>query len=211
MPKNIVDQSLVAHHNVETLFDGELRIISILFATIHNISQLYDKSNPQQVHDYINSYFSLMAKCIEEHKGIVDKFVGGSILAIFGAPISSIENQKNSVFCALSMMEQLETFNAENREKIGFEIKLGVGIHSGETVIGNIGSKQYITYTAIGDTVNTASRIVDLTKGIRNTVLITDSIYPLVQECVVTESIGETKVRGKENSINLYKVLKKRI
>lgn len=211
VPKNIVTEALVDNRSVSTLFEGERRIISVLFATIHNMDEFHEKRNPQQVHDYINGYFSLMADCIEEYKGTVDKFIGGSMLAIFGAPVSSIENQKNSVFCAISMVERVAKYNVENAGKIGCEIKLGIGIHSGEAVVGNIGSQQYITYTAIGDTVNTAARIVELTKENPSEILITDSVYQMVKDCVTTTLLGEKKMRGKENVTKLYHVINKNI
>ncbi len=209
VPNHIVNEALDSRQGIENIFDGELRIISVLFATIHNIDEFYKNRDPQKIHDYLNNYFALMADCIEEHKGVVDKFIGGSMLAIFGAPISSIENQKNSVFCALSMLEKIEKFNAQHVESIGCAANVGIGINSGEAVVGNIGSQQYITYTAIGDTVNIASRIVELTKDKPNTVLITNSVYRMVSNCIETEHLGQTKIRGKDEPIDLYRVIKK--
>lgn len=204
VPSKIVEESI--KEDPEHLFDGELRVISVLFATIEDINQFTEKHDSKQVLKYLNQYFSIMANCIAEHKGIVDKVVGGSILGIFGSPVSYLDNTKNAVFAGLSMLEELKKFNSDPENKINLDTKIGIGIHSGEAIVGNIGSQQYITYTAIGDTVNTASRIVELTKGMPNIMLVSEAIQKTVKNDVASELYGEKTIRGKEEPMNIYKI-----
>lgn len=211
VPKHVVDEALQNYKGVEGLFAGESRIVSVLFANINNIHKFYKISDPQSVYQYINVYFANIAEIIERHKGVIDKFINGSMMAIFGAPVSTVENQINSIYCALEIQEMVEKFNIDHANQIGCELEVGCGIHTGEAVVGNVGAKQFITYTAIGNTVNTAARIVELTKEHPGSIYISQDIFKLAEDFCKTKLIGETKIRGKENPLILYTVEGKKL
>ena len=209
IPQHVVNE--VLSKGSGSLFAGELRNICVLFTTINNINSLIKNTDPQKALNYFNQFFAIISKCIEEHKGIVDKFIGGKIIAIFGAPLSDINNQRNAAFCAFDMIEKLEKFNEKYSKEIGFDTKISIGINSGDTIVGNIGSQQYISYTAIGDTLNTASRLLDLAQeSSDNNILVTDIVNDSIKNDIVTECIGEKQIRGKEKPLMLYKVVSRK-
>ncbi len=208
VPADVVNQALAVGNDVTHLFDGELRDVTIFFSNIQNLDQFTKKKDPEMVFNYLNRYFAVVENCIEEHKGTVDKFIDGNILALFGAPIAYTNNQKNAAFCALRMMDEIQRFNEDNYEKSGFHLNLGITIHSGEAVVGNIGSDQYMSYTAIGDTVNTTARMLELTKDKPNCILASDAVYECIKEVVSCEPWGERAIRGKEKSIKLFSLRK---
>ena len=213
VPADVIQKTIAGKEEgaANFIFEGETRIISVLFITIHGFSKYAEKKDPEQILIYLNNYFSHMVNCIEIYKGTLDKFIGSTIMALFGAPISYIDNQKNAVFCAISMLEEIKKFNVENKKTIEFEAKVGIAIHSGEVVVGNIGAPESISYTAIGDTVNTAARILEFTNGIPNTILISSSVYRSVKDNVITESLGQKEIRGKKEILDLFKVIKRKI
>lgn len=204
VPNHVVDQSLST--SSENLFSGELRNVTILFSSIDNLTKNTEKTDPQKTLKYLNTYFSLMSSIIENHKGTVDKFIGGQILAIFGAPMSSIHSENNAVFCALAMMNSLKEFNETNAALIGHETSISAAIHSGECVTGNIGSQQYISYTVIGDVMNTTARILELAEEKQNTLFITEPVYNAVKDDFLITPLGTKEIRGKKNSVSIFQV-----
>ncbi|HLB57922.1 MAG TPA: adenylate/guanylate cyclase domain-containing protein, partial [Gammaproteobacteria bacterium] len=209
VPSEIVTRMINPEHDKQ-LFEGETIIISILFADIRNFVKIASQLTPKQTVAYLNKYFTIMSECIKNRSGTVDKFIGDGILALFGAPISYPENQKNSVLCALDMLEALKKFNDECRVELGFDTAIGIGINTGPAIVGNIGSDQYLEYTAIGDTVNMAARTEQLTKDMPNTILITQSTYDLVKEFVHAEKLESQFIKGKSEKIDVYKVTGKK-
>lgn len=206
-PGKVMDETAVSQS--DSLFAGELRHLTILFVSIDSLNNLISKIEPPQALKFLTQYFTVMSKCIEEYGGTIDKFIGGSILVLFGAPISYIDSEKNAVFCALALLERIDKFNSDFSEKFGFTTNINIGIHSGEVVIGNVGSQQYISYTAIGDTVNTSSRIAELAKMTANSILISSSVYEVVKDDFKIDYIGKNEIRGKDVPIDLYKVTNK--
>lgn len=207
VPPSVIDGILEKGENNNSLFAGEVRNIAVLFLDIHNLSQLTTEKKPIQVLEHLNNYFKTIVQSVEIHKGMVDKFVGGKILCLFGAPIAYMDNSRNAVYSALNIIDTLKNFNAEYLDKTGCEITIGIAINSGEAVIGNIGSEMHISYTAIGDTVNTASRMVEVTRTLPNSIIVSDSVYKTVKDYIALESLGERKFRGKEKPIGLYKII----
>jgi adenylate cyclase len=208
VPEHVVQNTI---DNQNNLFEGESRKICILFATIQKFNDVSNSHDPKEILNYLGHYYSLMAGCIKEHKGAVDKFMGGNIVAIFGAPVSYLENEENAVFCAIDMLEKLKLFNQKHSKDLNCEIAVGIGINSGEVVVGNMGSQQYISYTAIGDAVNTAARIMEVAKEFPNTILVGETVYQKIKQEVSSEPLGATFLRGKEAQLNLYKIKGRRV
>lgn len=205
VPEHVVADAL-SREDDDSILKGESRIVSVLMSDIRNFTALSSGMDPKDVVSFLNDYFSLMTECVRRHNGTVNKFIGDGLLAIFGAPVSYLGNQDNAVLCALEMMESLGRFNAKYADKFGDELRIGIGINTGEVVVGNIGSEDRVEYTVIGDTVNVASRIESLTKGHDDAIFISKSTYDMVKDIVDTKNCGFFEVKGKEEKIAVYQV-----
>jgi len=206
VPENIIADVVERHENPESIFEGEIRIITAFIGEIHDFNKLAAKLAPKQTLDYLNKYFTLVNDTVKKHNGTIINYLGATYLAIFGAPISYIDNQQNAVRCALEMIELGKQFNAETTGDVNFETTIGIGINTGDTILGNLGSKDRIAYAAVGDTVNTASRIVELTRASPNSILIAESTYLATKDDFQFTEVGAKPIRGKNENLNLYKV-----
>lgn len=206
VPAHVIQEAL-STQNEETIIQGEYRIVSVLFIDIRNFTPLASKLGPNQTVEFLNTYFSLMADCISTHHGSVNKYLGDGILALFGAPVSYIDNPKNAVLCGLAMLGMVEELNAKYQEIIGHSVDIGIGIHSGEVIVGNVGTLDHIEYTVIGDTVNMASRIEGVTHDLPNSLLISETTYNAVKNDFVVEELGLHQLKGKSEKTALYRVL----
>lgn len=206
VPRDIVEQALKLGPD-HKVFEGESRIVSVLMSDIRDFTAMGASLDPQDVVSFLNAYFSAMTACVKRHHGTVNKFIGDGILAIFGAPMSYIENRSNAVLAALEMVDELQAINAAHSERLGRTIHIGIGINTGEVVVGNIGSEDRIEYTAIGDTVNVASRIERLTKEHADAIFISRSTHEAVADIVETVPLGSFAVQGKSEPIDLFRVL----
>lgn len=209
VPRNIVENALRSE-NEELLVAGEYRIIAVMFADIRRFTTLSHQLGPEKSVAILNRFFELMEAKIKKHNGSINKLFGDGILALFGAPVSYINNSYNAVACGLAMLDALKELNQQYSETINHEIAIGIGIHTGEVIAGNIGTIDHIEYTVIGDTVNVASRIEELTAKFPNTILISESTYAIVKNKILVEELGEKEIRGKEKKMLLYKVIGKK-
>jgi class 3 adenylate cyclase/CheY-like chemotaxis protein len=206
VPPDVVTRMLSPTENKQ-LFEGEILVISVLFVDIRDFVKLSSPLTPKQTVGFLNNYFTLMSECVVNRSGTVDKFIGDGLLALFGAPVPSANNPENAVLCALDMLNALKKFNSEYCKQLRIETTIGIGINTGSVVVGNIGSEQYIEYTAIGNTVNLASRIEGLSKTWPNSILISESTYDKVKNFIKAEKLAAQEIKGKENKMDVYKVL----
>lgn len=206
VPENVVRDTLSTREE-KGIFDGERRIVSVLFADIRSFTPLSARLEPKGVVSLLNNYFSLMTACVRKHNGTVNKFIGDGVLAIFGAPISYIENQENAVRCALEMKERLQEFNRLFSAEIGEELKVGIGINTGEVIVGNVGSEDRVEYTAIGDTVNVGARIEELTHLKPNSILLSESTWRVVSDDFQATAWEPVDVKGVDERITVYELL----
>ena len=206
VPEHVIEETLSADEEETSLTAGESRVISVLFTGIQNFPAIAHKLPPDELVPYLNEYFSVMTACVRAHKGSVNKYIGDGMLALFGAPISYIENQEDALECALTMVEQLEGFNEAHHDDIRMDITIGLGINTGEVTVGNVGSEDRLDYTAIGNTVNVASRIASLTKDHPNCILISDSTNNIVGSSYTVESWPPQMVKGKAEAIIVHEV-----
>jgi class 3 adenylate cyclase len=188
---------------------GEERKLTILFSDIRNFTSICEKTEPQSVVKIINRYFNIMVNIIFKQDGIVAKFTGDGFMAIFGAPIAHENDEERAILAALEMREQLEKFNEDQKRRKAFEISFGIGISTGTAIVGNIGSEERMEYTALGDTVNTASRIEQLCKKLNTDVLIDENTYFPVKQVFLTKKMEVTKIKGKKELVQVYKVIRK--
>ncbi|WP_272902054.1 adenylate/guanylate cyclase domain-containing protein [Candidatus Reidiella endopervernicosa] len=188
----------------ETVFDmrGEKREVTVLFSDIRGFTTLSEQSTPEQIVALLNDYFSRQVKVIFHHGGTVDKFIGDAIMAFWGAPVDDPDQAVHAVTAALEMSEALLAFR-ESLGESGTEFDIGIGIHTGPAVVGFIGSENRLDYTAIGDTVNLASRIEGQTKG-RCRVLVSEETRQRCGELFDFHDHGSYKVKGRAQEVRLY-------
>jgi adenylate cyclase len=156
----------------------------------------------------LNEYFTYMVDCVFDHAGILDKFIGDAIMAVFGAPFSKPEEDPvNAVLAALAMRRQLAAYNELRRRQGRPPIETGVGISSGEVVCGYIGSEKRMEYTVIGDGVNLASRLEGATKQYGAPVMISEFTRDRVGGRFLTRELDTMRVKGKKQPVRVYEVL----
>ncbi len=181
---------------------GESRQVSVLFSDIRGFTTLSENRSPQEVVALLNRYFTLQVEVVFRHGGSLDKFIGDCIMAFWGAPLDDPDHAKNAVLAALDMADVLRQFKKElGEEDADFDV--GIGIHSGPAVVGLIGSEQRREYTAIGDTVNLASRIEGLTKGVAR-ILVSEETMKLCGTAFSFTPYGSFEVKGRGQHVNLF-------
>ncbi|MBN2618598.1 MAG: adenylate/guanylate cyclase domain-containing protein [Spirochaetales bacterium] len=214
--KSLFGQYLSAEISEEILkgnvdLDGSMYQATILFADIRGFTSLSETITPHQTISFLNEYYNVMIDVIHQHGGIIDKFLGDGVLVLFGVPIASIDHADRAVSAAFKMREKLEEFNSKRESEGLFTIKIGIGIHTGEVIAGNVGNSNKLEYTVIGDTVNVASRIESLTKQFETELLIGETVYNnLSLNSTVKkrfEKLDGVTLRGKRVKVNLLKLI----
>ncbi|OCQ95593.1 guanylate cyclase [Oscillatoriales cyanobacterium USR001] len=176
--------------------------IAILFSDIRNFTTKCEELAPEMIVGYLNEYFTQMVDVIFSHEGTVNKFVGDMIVAMFGAPAKLVNNEKQAIEAAIGMQLRLRNMSI-NWIKENF--LTGIGITSGEVVIGNIGSPQHLDYTAIGDEVNLASRLQCLAQG--GQILVSSNVYEVTRDAFTYREFGNITVKGKCKSVDVFEVI----
>ncbi|MFU8802698.1 MAG: adenylate/guanylate cyclase domain-containing protein [Bradymonadaceae bacterium] len=182
---------------------GETRPATVMFADIRGFTSYSETHTPQQVVDMLNEYFELMVDVIFKHEGTLDKFIGDEIMAIWGAPISHPDDTERAVRCAVEMQQVLEKYNLDRQEEHDI-LRIGVGLNTGEVVAGYMGSTKSMNYTVMGDTVNIASRVCSAAGP--GEVIIGENTFEEVGELVVCEKLPPTKLKGKLEHVDLFRV-----
>lgn len=185
---------------------GEERVVTILFCDLRDFTGLSEKMEPAAVLALLNRYLDRMSTIIEKHGGVIDKYIGDAIMALFGAPIAHPASASQAITAAREMARALETLNrelvAEGRPALGF----GIGINTARVVAGNMGSKTRLNYTVIGDGVNLASRLEALTKDpvYATPIIISEATLRAMTNPPPARELGEVKVKGKAEAVKIY-------
>lgn len=200
--KNVVN-------NIDDLkLGGKRAIVTVLFSDIRGFTSMSEKMSAEDVTKILNEYFTEMEPIITKYNGVINKFIGDAVMAIFGEPIQDLNHPVNAVRCAYEMLQKVaylrEKWLMEGKPKI----EIGIGICTGEVFIGNIGSEARMEYTVIGDTVNLASRIESFNKVYKTNLLVSSSTYSYISDVADVIKINEVKIRGKAQKMNIYEVLR---
>jgi adenylate cyclase len=174
---------------------------------MRGFTSLSENLNPDTVVKMLNTYYTIMVEVINAYKGTVVQFVGDEIFAIFGAPLPIQDCVESALRCALAMVERLKDVNAKIANVIGQDISVGIGLHYGPVIAGNVGSEERISYAVTGDTVNTAKRIESLAKFKKDSILIGESIYKDSRHLVITQALPAMLPKGKKTEIKVFEVL----
>ncbi len=189
---------------------GEAVTVTVLFADIRNFTSMSESLAPQEVVELLNNYFSQACEPILQQGGTVDKFIGDAVMAVFGSPAPHPDHARRALTAALAMAERAADFRAwiawrfPDREWQDFHI--GIGLHTGEVVVGNVGSPKRFEFTAIGDTVNTASRLESLTKELGWTIIASADTIKAAGPGVVTGGGKKVRVKGRQEPVEVLEV-----
>jgi adenylate cyclase len=183
--------------------------VAVLFSDIRDYTTLTEGLGPEEVVEILNEWFEEATRAIRKHGGVVDKFIGDAVMALFGVPEPRPDAAADAVRAALEMRDALASLNMRNHALGVREIRIGIGIDCGEAVVGYIGSHLRQSYTAIGDTVNTASRLESMTKVLRCDILISGAVDAVQRSFHVAETRfeGKLKLKGRSEEEPAYTVL----
>ena len=186
---------------------GEKREITVLFSDIRGFTSISEKFPPETIVQILNRYLDPMTRIILTHKGTLDKYIGDAIMAIYNAPLNIEDHPYLACKSAVEMIKALEQVNREFKQ-IGFpEIDIGIGIHTGDAVVGNMGTDVRFDYTAIGDTVNLSSRLESLNKQYRTHIIVSESTKNKVNSNEFKfRELDKIKVKGKEAPVTIYEL-----
>jgi adenylate cyclase len=192
---------------------GQKRVMTVLFADLVGFTTLGENLTPGGLVNVINRYFTLMSECVREEHGIIDKFIGDAIMAYWGPPFVSEEEQAAAACrAALKQMEALARFRVELPELMGLrknlpEINLRIGLATGEVIVGNIGSETARSYTVMGDVVNLASRLESANNVYGTRILISEETGRMASQIVETREVDSIAVKGKTDPVQVYELL----
>ncbi len=179
---------------------------TVMFSDIRGFTALVESQPPEETIELLNTYYTLMFDAISGHGGVVNQMIGDGLMAIFGAPMPLPDHAGAAVRAALDMIEMIELLNAERAAEGKREIRIGVGIASGEMVAGYTGTQQRATYTCIGDTVNLAARLEAHTKVAQRAILIDAATRTALGERHACEALGEALFHGKAAPVEVFAV-----
>lgn len=186
---------------------GETKEVAVFFSDIRSFTAISEKLEPAEVVEFLNEYMTLMVDIIHRTNGVVDKFIGDAIMAVWGAPVSHGNDTANCIDAALLMREALIKFNKNRGGAKNPPIHIGSGIAFGPVLAGQIGSEDRLEYTVIGDTVNLASRLEALNKAFGTDIIISQPAYEKVKDRYVCKPMDKIKVKGKTKPQQVYAVL----
>ena len=187
--------------------NGEMKSVTVLFADLRDFTPMVESTPPKEVVTIINRYFEEMADAIKEHKGLVLQYIGDEIEAVFGAPVTVLDHRSLAVEAAISMRSKLKTVNQRLAQEGYKLLKHGIGIHTGEVLAGNIGAKDRLSYSLIGDTVNVASRIQGLNKRFGTDILISAETKAGLDADIPVQKLPSTAIKGKAEKVDIFEVL----
>lgn len=198
----IVEAILDGRHRLE--LGGERRLVTVLFADIVAFTPLSESRSPEEVVKVLNDVFSVLTEVVFRHEGVVDKFVGDSIMALWGAPFEQPDHAARALAAATDMMRFLENTAEALKADLGLDLRLAIAVNSGEVVVGNIGSTRRMEYTAIGDAVNVAARLEAIARP--NQVLVGERTAELAGPGFPLRELGRRRVAGRAAEIGVYEL-----
>lgn len=185
---------------------GQRKPVAVLFSDLRDFTKFSEGHSPEEVVVMLNEYFDVMVRIIGKYGGWLDKFIGDAIMAVWGVPYTGENDEARATMAALEMRVALLELNELRKSRGQHPIKIGVGLHCGDAIVGKIGAVERSNLTVIGDTVNQASRIEASTKAFGTDLLLSQEMVDRVKEFFVLEYAGSAEVKGKAEPLKMYKV-----
>ena len=205
LPQHLIKE--IMHKDDLSLLNGRAQPCSILFSDVRQFTTLTEQLGASEIVALLNSYFHSMVDSIFKYDGVLDKFIGDAIMAVFGIPYANDMDSKNAIRAALDMYRQLDFLNEQRRLENKMPIKMGIGIGTGQVVSGNIGSEKRFEYTVIGDPVNLASRLEGATKKYGVNILVCENTYKKVRKEFFFREIDTILLKGKNVPTKIFSVI----
>jgi adenylate cyclase len=205
MTPNVAER--VMAQGEDALMVGERKEVTILFSDIRGYTTLTENLGAAEVVSLLNQYFETMVEAVFNHEGTLDKFIGDALMAVFGAPLPLENHAWMAVRAALDMRRRLEKFNHHRRMANQPQIKIGIGISSGDVVSGNIGSHKRMDYTVIGDGVNLSSRLEGVTKEYGCDIVLSEFTYNMCRDRIWVRELDQIRVKGKHEAVKIYELI----
>ncbi|MBI5237184.1 MAG: adenylate/guanylate cyclase domain-containing protein [Deltaproteobacteria bacterium] len=183
---------------------GERRNVTVFFADIRGFTSLSRSMMPEQTVEILNRYFTMITEIIFRFEGTVDKFIGDAVMCVFGSPIKSDKHIEEGIKAAVAIKMAMAGVNKFKRPRV-IPLQMGIGIDSGEVIVGNMGSQVRMEFTAMGDAVNMASRLTDMANG--GDILISETVYNSIKDNIVAERIPWTSIKGIDQPLTLYNLV----
>lgn len=193
---------------------GQRQRVTIMFSDIRGFTSMSENMEPEHLTDFLNKYLTKMSGIIMDNKGLIDKYIGDAIMAFWGAPLADDKQELNALLSAFAMSDALAEQN-KNKPKDEPEIKIGIGLNTGEVAVGNMGSEKRFNYTIIGDAVNLSSRLEGLTKLYGITIIVSQGVIDGITEediknyGIMTREIDQVRVKGKGEKVTIHQVVEK--
>jgi len=200
--KQVVDELL--DDDAKLNLGGEEREVTILFSDIRGFTSMSENMNPESVVSTLNEYFSDMIDIVFKYNGTLDKIIGDELMIVYGAPISAEDDTQRAVTTAVEMQEQIIRLNKERKKRKDAPIMVGIGINRGVVVSGNIGSRDMMDYTVIGDTVNLGARLCSAAGP--GEILVSPTVWKETKKQYSFEKLDPIKVKGKKNKVMVYRI-----
>ena len=205
LPPNVLRHML--DHEAALKLGGERRDVSILFSDIRSFTTISERSDPERLGEALNAHLTALTRVVFEHQGTLDKYMGDCIMAFFGAPVSSKGHAQSAVLAALQMQRRLKELQPAWRRCSEADVRIGVGVATGDVIVGNMGSESLFDYTVVGDNVNLASRLEGLTKDYGVEVLVSQQTRDRCGDAVVFMEVDRVRVKGKDEPVQIYEAL----
>jgi class 3 adenylate cyclase/tetratricopeptide (TPR) repeat protein len=201
-PKHLADKILTTRSSIE----GERKIVTVMFADVANSTSMFEKLDPEAVHEIMDKCFRLLLDEIHRYEGTINQFLGDGLMALFGAPIAHEDHAQRACHAALAVQKSMTQYAESLKSRHGIDFRMRIGLNSGPVVVGSVGDDLRMDYTAKGDTVNLAARMEASAKPGR--VLVSEHLYKQAKEFFEFERIGEVQVKGKAASVEAYRLVR---
>jgi len=185
---------------------GKFVEATAMFSDIRSFTTIAESQTPAETIELLNTYYTLMFEAISDQGGVVNQMVGDGLMAIFGAPLSQPDHCEHAVKAALDMIDMIQLLNADRLAQGKSEIRIGIGIASGQVIAGYTGTTRRATYTCVGDTVNLAARLESHTKVVGKPILIDDATHSALSSAIKTEVEGPFQLKGKTVEVQVFSV-----
>ena len=184
--------------------EGEIREMSILFSDVRGFTSISERLKPHELTELMNKMLTILSQQIHVNRGTIDKYIGDAVMAFWNAPLDDAKHATNAVLGALGMQDAMEKLSVELVAKGMPELKMGVGINTGEACVGNMGSAIRLSYTVMGDTVNLASRLEGITKQYGVRIIVGERTYDLTKDDFLYRPVDAVRVKGKEQAVRIF-------